>query len=139
MGGRIAIDGKNEICVRGGYTAHAKLLTALASGYEINGLLNSRDLFSFFVRNFSFEFLFQCHYELYCVQRIRSKIINKRRIVGDFVLFYTQLLGYDALNLLFNTAHGDRFSSEEISKNKFWPRIGAVDSTPVAACKGVSP
>ena len=90
--------------------APSNSVCALASGYEVDRLLNGRDLLGFFVRNFSFEFLFKCHNQFNRVQRIGSKIINKGSIVRYLVLFHAELLCNDALNLFLDTAHSGRFS-----------------------------
>src|SRR3982750_4794619 len=45
--------------------------------YVINCLLNRRDLFSFFVRDFALEFFFERHYQFHRIERIRTQIVYK--------------------------------------------------------------
>src|SRR5690606_27445447 len=71
----------------------------------VDGLLNSRDLFSVLVRNFGFELLLQSHHELHRIQGIGAQVVDERRIVSDLVGLDSQLLGNDSPNLVFDAAH----------------------------------
>src|SRR5690554_2236250 len=71
----------------------------------IDRQLNSCDLFSFFIRNLGFEFLFQRHYQLNSIQGVGTQIFNERSSVNNFFFFYTQLLSDDFLYALVNVTH----------------------------------
>ncbi len=68
----------------------------------IDGLLDGGDLFSVFVRDFAFEFFFQRHHQFNGIQRIRTQIVDERRLILDFRFVYAQLLGNDLFNALFD-------------------------------------
>ena len=72
---------------------------ALTGVDEVDRLLNSRNFFGFLVRNLGFEFFFESHYQFNGIQRVGTKVIDERSIVGDFFFLDTQLLGNDAFYL----------------------------------------
>ncbi|BBG30725.1 phox homology (PX) domain protein [Zymobacter palmae] len=77
----------------------------LVSVDVVDRFLNGSDLFSFFVRNFSVEFLFQSHYQLNGVEGISTQVFSERRVVLNFFRFNAQLFNNDFLDALFNAAH----------------------------------
>jgi len=68
----------------------------------IDRQLNSSDLFSFFVRNFSFEFLFQRHNQLNSIKGVGTQIFYEGSRVNNFFFFDAQLFSNDFFNALFN-------------------------------------
>lgn len=70
----------------------------------IDGLLNSGDLFSFFVWDFALEFFFQRHNEFDGVKRVGAQIIYERCVIGD-IFFNAQLLCNNFFYSLFNITH----------------------------------
>ena len=81
----------------------------MSANYVINSCLNSSDFFSFFIRDFSVEFLFQSHNQLYCVQRVSTQVVNERSSTNDFFFFNTQLFNDNFLYAFFDVAHGNHF------------------------------
>jgi hypothetical protein len=71
----------------------------------VDGLLDSRYLFCVFVGNLGFEFFFEGHHELHGIQRIRTEIVDERRLRLDLSLIDTQLFGDDLLDSLFYVFH----------------------------------
>ena len=61
--------------------------------------------FSFFVWNFSLEFLFKSHHEFYCVQRICAEVFNKGGFDGDFIFLNSQLFTDQFPDSFFNGTH----------------------------------
>src|SRR5690606_9319343 len=84
---------------------------AATGGDVIDRLLDRGDLLRFLVRNLGLELLLEGHHQLDRVQRIGAQVVDEGSVVGDLFLLHAQLLGDDALNLFFNAAHSDRFSS----------------------------
>ena len=71
----------------------------------VDGLLNCGNFFGVLVRDFSLEFLFECHDQFNRVQRVCTQIVDERGVIGDFFFFDAQLFGHDLLNLLLNCTH----------------------------------
>ena len=71
-------------------------------GDVVDRLLNAGDLFSFFVRDFAFEFFFEGHHQLDGVEGVSAQIIHERRFVLDFGFVYAKLFGNDFFDALFD-------------------------------------
>src|ERR1700683_3637511 len=71
----------------------------------VDGLLNRGNFFGILVRDFSLEFLFECHDQFNRVQRVCTQVVDERGVIGDFFFFDAQLFGHDLLNLLLNCTH----------------------------------
>lgn len=76
-------------------TQQAKLLLVRLD--VVDRLLNRGDLLGIFIRNFAFEFLFECHHEFNRIQRICAQIIYERRFILDVSFVNAELFGYDLL------------------------------------------
>jgi hypothetical protein len=81
-----------------------KLLRLVASNV-IDSCLYSSDLFSFFVRNLSLEFLFQSHHKLNGVKGVGTQVFNEGSGIGHFFFFNAQVLGNDFLDALLDGAN----------------------------------
>src|SRR5699024_2092696 len=71
----------------------------------VNRLLNGGDLFCFFVRNFGFEFVFECHHELDHIERIGTEVVKKRGFVLDLGFVHAKLLANYFLDALVDAVH----------------------------------
>lgn len=60
-----------------------------------NGIPYGFDFFRYIVRNFDFEFFFKRHDQFHDVERIRTQIVDERRINIDVGFIDTQLIDYD--------------------------------------------
>jgi hypothetical protein len=91
-----------------GQDAGRKLILLLAVRVDVvNSLLNRRDLFGLFVRNFGFEFIFECHHELDHIERIGTEVVKEGRFVLDLGFVYAKLFSDDLLDALFDAFHAD--------------------------------
>src|SRR5690606_39071550 len=68
----------------------------------LDGFLHARDLLGILVGNLDTEFLFERHDELDRVERIRTEIIDKRRVRRHFFFVDPELLDDDLLDLIRN-------------------------------------
>jgi hypothetical protein len=80
-----------------------KLLRLVVSNVVDCGL-NSSDFFSFFVRDFGLEFLFQSHHQLNGVKGVSTQVFNEGSSVYPCFVFNAQLLGNDVRDALFEGA-----------------------------------
>ncbi len=71
----------------------------------IDRLLNRGDFFCFFVRDFRFEFFFQRHHEFDGIQRVGAKVVDERRLIGNFLLFDPQLFDNNLFYTFLNATH----------------------------------
>ncbi len=78
---------------------------SLVAGNVVDSCLNGSDLFSFFVRDFGLEFLFQSHHQLNGVKGVGTQVFNEGSGVNNFFFFNAQLLSNDFLDALFDGAH----------------------------------
>jgi len=51
----------------------------------VDRVFDGRYLLGFFIRDFRFEFFFECHHQLHCVEGVGSEIFNEGRFVFDFI------------------------------------------------------
>src|SRR3546814_8623456 len=80
----------------------------------INSLLNRCNFLGLFVRNFGFELVFECHYELDHIERIGTEVVKERRFVFDLGVVDAKLFSDDLLDALFDAFHADlQIRSEE--------------------------
>src|SRR5690606_2562288 len=73
----------------------------------INSLLNRRDFLGFFVGDFGFEFVFECHHELDHIERIGTEVVKEGRLVLDLGFVNAKLFSDDLLDALFDAFHAD--------------------------------
>ena len=78
---------------------------------ELDGLLDGRDLFRFFIGDLGLELLLERHDQLHGVERIGAEIVDERRFVLDVSLVDTQLLGNNLLDALLDVFHERHLSS----------------------------
>src|SRR6185437_7878179 len=71
----------------------------------IDRLLDGGDLLGFLVRNFGFEFLFECHHQFDRIQRVRAQVVDERGVWRDVLFLDSQLIDHDLLDALFDAAH----------------------------------
>src|SRR6266513_3211920 len=71
----------------------------------VDSLLDGGDFLGFLVGNRGLELLLERHHQLYGVQRVRAQVIDERRLVLDFGLVDSELLGDDLLDTLFDVFH----------------------------------
>ncbi len=64
----------------------------LVGVYVVDRFLNRGDFFGFFVRNFSIEFLFQCHHQFNGVQRVGTQVSVKEELFWMSSSFNVQAL-----------------------------------------------
>src|SRR5512139_2005627 len=83
--------------------AWASLL--VVGGDVVDCLLDRGDLLGFVVRDLGLEFLLERHHELHRVERVRTEVVDERRLVLDLGLVDAELLGHDLLHPLLNVLH----------------------------------
>lgn len=74
----------------------------LVSNDVVDGFLNGGDFFSFFVRDFGFEFFFQSYYQFDGVKGVGVQVFDEGSVVGDFFFFYVELFSDDFFNVFFD-------------------------------------
>src|SRR5437588_11418283 len=71
----------------------------------VNCVLDGADLLGVFVGYLDIKGLFEGHHQLYLVQRVRPKIVDKRCCRRNFAFLDTKLLQYDLLYLVIYGCH----------------------------------
>src|SRR5690606_37832144 len=87
-------------------TSNVVLLLAVR-GDVVDSRVNRRELLGFFVRNVSFEFIFDCHHQLDHIERSGTEVVKKRRFVLDLGFVDAKLFSDDLLDALFDAFHAD--------------------------------
>jgi len=96
-------------------------------------LLNGGDLFSFFIRDFTFEFFFKCHHQLHRIEGICAQIIDERSFSCDFVFFDPKLLNDNLFDAFFDSAHDKFFLQRYFDADQ--AAVGILSRLPRVASK----
>src|SRR5664280_393466 len=91
---------------------------------KFDGIADGQDRFGGIVGNLAAEFLFESHHELDGVETVGAKIVDKTRLLGHLVGFYSQVLHDDLFHPLANVTH-----RSNLVRFRFWAATGIVIAT----------
>ena len=80
-------------------------LRFLIGANEVNCLLNRAQVFLLLVGNLNLEGIFQSHHELNGIETVGSEIFDKRSLIFDVFDIFSELLGNNLFDFLFQIVH----------------------------------
>ena len=80
-------------------------LRFLIGANEVDCLLNRAQVFLLLVGNLNLEGIFQSHHKLDGIETVGTEIFDKRSLIFDVFDIFSELLGNNLFDLLFQIVH----------------------------------